>query len=88
MTKEKKEFEIRLKIKDSDGKIKDLSKKTNLEITWEGNKGILNPGETINYSDAYGKGSYRRSEGEKVRFEKDGKSYDVIIVKINEIKKG
>ncbi|CAG8480520.1 460_t:CDS:2, partial [Ambispora leptoticha] len=83
----KREFEIKLQVKDKDGEVKVLKSKTFLEITWYGDKGILNPGELVNYDDEYGKGSYRESKGEKIRFEKDGKSYDIII-KINEIKKG
>jgi len=86
-TKEKREFEIRLKVKEKGGKVQELRKKVFLEITWEGSKGILNPGKLVNYNDEYGKGSYKESKGEKVRFEKDGKNYD-IIVKINEIEKG
>ena len=86
-TKEKREFQLRLKVRNKDDKIEELNKKTYLEITWEGDKGILNPGDLVTFKDAYGTFSHRPSEGEVVRFEKNGKNYDV-LVKIDEIKKG
>ena len=44
---------------------------------------------TIQFTDNLGNdyGTFRPSEGEVVRFEKNGKKYD-ILVKINQIKKG
>jgi hypothetical protein len=47
----------------------------------------LNPGDLVSFTDDYGTHNYRPSKGEIVRFEKDGKNYN-ILVKINEIKKG
>jgi hypothetical protein len=77
-----------LKIRDSDDEVKELNKKVNFEISWEGNRGVLNPDETRFYMDENGKKhSYRPSKGEVVRFEKNGKIYD-ILVKINEIRRG
>ena len=87
VSKEKQEFQIRLKIRDKEGKIKELEKKINLEITWQGNKGILNPGDSVSFTDDYGTHNYTPSKGKMVRFEKDSKNYN-ILVKINEIKKG
>jgi len=89
--KERCAFKIKLTIREESGKITELNETIFLEITWEGNKGILNPSEVKEFKDRWSKDfgivKYRVSEGEKIRLKKDGKSYD-IIVKINEIKKG
>ena len=87
VSKERQFFQIRLRIRDKDNKIKELNKKENLEIVWENNKGILNPSELKTFTDEYGKHSYRKSKGEVIEFEREGKKYK-ILVKINEIKKG
>lgn len=87
MKREKQIFIINLRVKENNQEVKKLRGKANLEITWQENKGILNPGELRTFKDDYGTHSYRRSKGEVVEFEKEGKKYK-ILVKINEIKKG
>lgn len=88
MNKELIAFLIKIKIKDEDGQIKQLLKKINLEIVWQRNSGILEPTETITRTDQDGKvRSYRKSKGEVVSFEKDGKKYN-IGVEINNMRKG
>jgi len=75
LTKETRTFLIKLKIKDSDGQIKELSKKQEIEI---------------DFDDKVGRASSvkeRGKGGDLVTFEKDDKEYD-IIVRIDEIKKG
>lgn len=87
MTKENRSFFLKVKIEDADGQIKELSKNQDFEIEWEEKEGILNPGELITYTDSDGKQrSFRPSKGQEVEFEKDGKSYR-LIVKIDRVKK-
>ena len=85
--KEKCKFQIKLTIKEADGKLVKLNKKLYLEVTWEGNLGVLNPWEWKTYNNEWGNGRYRLNKGVKVQIKENGKRYD-FMVKIHEIKKG
>jgi len=82
----KHSFLLKVKIEDSDGQIKELSKVQDFEIEWEEKEGILNPGELVTYNLDGKPCSYRPSKGQEVEFEKDGKTYR-LIVKISRVKK-
>ncbi|KLL03445.1 MAG: hypothetical protein MRECE_16c004 [Mycoplasmataceae bacterium CE_OT135] len=70
VAKEIRTFFLKLKIKDSDGKIKKLSKKQDLEIVWTKGEGKFSKLET---------GSPPGGEVQIVSFWKDGKKYDLAI---------
>jgi len=89
--KERCKFQIKLTIREKDGKLAELNQKVYLEVVWEGDRGVLSPSEVKKFDDEwskkFGSVNYRISKGKRIRLKKNGKNYD-FIVKIYEIKKG
>ena len=83
MTIEVLSFRITVSVKDKESKqIKKLTKQVNLKIDWRGKRGFLNP-EWKKYIRVDGRHDPKmdswESRGEVIRFEKDGKKYDILV---------